>query len=133
MREVAHPASLSEALSLRATQVNSMREQPARLTEREHAVLARLGEAKTNAEIGRALFTSESAVKQSLTSILRKLGLGNRTGAALYFVKERMRVEQEEREREWQQLRERGARPDHPLHGGGDRGAPSGRGDHLGQ
>jgi DNA-binding NarL/FixJ family response regulator len=53
------------------------------LSEREKEVLACLGRGLTNAQIGDELFLSERTVKVHVSSILRKLGLPNRTSAAL--------------------------------------------------
>ena len=53
------------------------------LTAREMQVLASLMLGKTNREIGRELFVSESSVKTHVTSIFRKLGVSSRTEAAV--------------------------------------------------
>jgi DNA-binding NarL/FixJ family response regulator len=55
----------------------------AHLTLRELEVLAYLPSGKTNREIAEALFISESTVKAHLTSLYAKLGVSNRTKAAL--------------------------------------------------
>ena len=51
------------------------------LTEREMDVLNHLGEGKTNKEIALDLFITERTVKFHISSILGKLGAGNRTEA----------------------------------------------------
>ena len=53
------------------------------LTHREQEVLAYLTVGKTNREIATLLFISTSTVKGHLTSIYAKLGVSNRTEAAL--------------------------------------------------
>ena len=53
------------------------------LTVRELQVLACLTLGKTNREIGRELFVSESTVKTHMTSIFAKLDVSNRTEAAM--------------------------------------------------
>ena len=57
------------------------------LTEREMDVLRCLALGKSNKEIGADLFISEKTVKTHVGSILDKLGLADRTQAALYAVK----------------------------------------------
>jgi len=53
------------------------------LTDRERAVLARLAEGETNAEIGDSLYLSVGTVKTHVSSILAKLGIKTRVEAAL--------------------------------------------------
>ena len=53
------------------------------LTEREQQVLRLVAEGRTNAQIAKALFVSVKTVKYHLTSIFAKLGVANRTQAAL--------------------------------------------------
>jgi len=57
------------------------------LTEREMEVLRCLARGRSNKEIGADLFISEKTVKTHVGSILDKLGLADRTQAALYAVK----------------------------------------------
>jgi NarL family two-component system response regulator LiaR len=57
------------------------------LTEREMDVLRCLARGMSNKEIGAELFISEKTVKTHVGSILDKLGLADRTQAALYAVK----------------------------------------------
>ena len=57
------------------------------LTEREMDVLRCLARGRSNKEIGGDLFISEKTVKTHVGSILDKLGLADRTQAALYAVK----------------------------------------------
>jgi DNA-binding NarL/FixJ family response regulator len=56
------------------------------LTQRETDILALLAEGKSNRDISRALFLSEKTVKAHLAAIFRKLGVANRTQAAMAAV-----------------------------------------------
>jgi DNA-binding NarL/FixJ family response regulator len=59
---------------------------PESLTQRETDILALLSEGKSNREIARALFLSEKTVKAHLAAVFRKLGVANRTQAAMAAV-----------------------------------------------
>jgi DNA-binding NarL/FixJ family response regulator len=63
--------------------------QPAgvRLTAREREVLAEVARGRSNREIARALTLSEKTVKTHVSAILTKLGVQDRTQAALYAVR----------------------------------------------
>jgi DNA-binding NarL/FixJ family response regulator len=54
------------------------------LTEREREVLRLIGQGATNREIGEKLFISEGTVKNHVSNILARLGLRDRTQAAVY-------------------------------------------------
>ncbi|MGE7388928.1 response regulator transcription factor [Streptomyces sp. NPDC004126] len=54
------------------------------LNERERAVALGIGQGKSNAEIGEALYLGVSTVKTHVSSILTKLGLNNRVQVALF-------------------------------------------------
>ncbi len=56
------------------------------LTQRENDILALLAEGKSNRDISRALYLSEKTVKAHLAAIFRKLGVSNRTQAAMAAV-----------------------------------------------
>ena len=57
------------------------------LTSREREVLAELAHGRSNREIARALQVSEKTVKAHVSSVLAKLGVQDRTQAALYAVR----------------------------------------------
>jgi DNA-binding NarL/FixJ family response regulator len=59
----------------------------AALTEREREVLDQLARGRSNREIARELHVSEKTVKTHVSSILAKLGVQDRTQAALYAVR----------------------------------------------
>ena len=57
------------------------------LTAREREVLAELAKGRSNREIARALNVSEKTVKAHVSSVLAKLGVQDRTQAALFAVR----------------------------------------------
>jgi DNA-binding NarL/FixJ family response regulator len=59
---------------------------PESLTKRETDILALLAEGMSNREIARSLFLSEKTVKAHLAAVFRKLGVTNRTQAAMAAV-----------------------------------------------
>lgn len=59
----------------------------AQLTARELEVLGELAAGRSNREIARALSVSEKTVKTHVSSILAKLGVADRTQAALFAVR----------------------------------------------
>jgi DNA-binding NarL/FixJ family response regulator len=61
-------------------------QRPESLTQRETDILAQLSEGRSNREIARSLFLSEKTVKAHLAAVFRKLGVANRTQAAMAAV-----------------------------------------------
>ncbi len=61
-------------------------QRPESLTQRETDILEHLAEGRSNREIARALFLSEKTVKAHLAAVFRKLGVANRTQAAMAAV-----------------------------------------------
>jgi DNA-binding NarL/FixJ family response regulator len=57
------------------------------LTEREREVLVRIASGLSNREIARALVVSEKTVKTHVSNLFTKLGVQDRTQAALYAVR----------------------------------------------
>ena len=58
-------------------------EKVAALSDREKEVLRLLGTGESNADLARQLFVSEATVKTYVSRLLTKLGLANRTQAAI--------------------------------------------------
>jgi two-component system, NarL family, response regulator LiaR len=58
-----------------------------RLTPRERDVLAALAQGRSNREIARALRIGEETVKTHVSAVLAKLGLADRTQAAIYALR----------------------------------------------
>jgi DNA-binding NarL/FixJ family response regulator len=59
----------------------------AALTDREREVLVQIARGRSNREIARALVVSEKTIKTHVSNILMKLGLADRTQAALHAVR----------------------------------------------
>jgi len=62
----------------------------ASLTEREVGILRLIAEGRSNKEIAAALFLTEGTIKGYVSTIFDKLGVEDRTQAALYAVKHRL-------------------------------------------
>ena len=78
-------ALLAPAVAHRVQSVASRRADP--LTPREHEVLPLIARGLSNRLIARELALSEKTVKAHVSSILAKLGVADRTQAALYAVR----------------------------------------------
>ncbi|WP_339252614.1 response regulator transcription factor [Sporosarcina sp. FSL W8-0480] len=75
---------------LRGHNQTNTAELPAKLKElsdREVEVLTHLGEGLNNREIADALFITEGTVKNHVSNVIQKLGLRDRTQAAIYAVR----------------------------------------------
>lgn len=60
------------------------------LTEREVDVLKQVARGQSNKVIAKTLYISEKTVKNHLTNIFQKIGVADRTQAALYAIKEKL-------------------------------------------
>jgi DNA-binding NarL/FixJ family response regulator len=78
--------NLFEAIESTGDDANAPTRPQASLTQRETDILSLLAEGKSNRDISRALFLSEKTVKAHLAAIFRKLGVSNRTQAAMAAV-----------------------------------------------
>ncbi len=67
---------------------NKTRRKPAEhnLTPRQHDVLVQLAEGKSNKEIGKTLYLTESTIRAHVGAILRSFDVSNRTQAVRYAV-----------------------------------------------
>lgn len=84
-----HPKATSylvENLSNNKQKTNSIFD----LTKREMEVLKEIAKGKSNKEIAATLFITEKTVKTHVSNLLSKLGLQDRTQAALYAVKHQL-------------------------------------------
>ncbi len=81
-----HPEAAKLLLGM-ATRTRPVPDDASPLTERERQVIALLAEGQSNKQIARALSVSETTVKGHVANILGKLGLEDRTQAAVYAVR----------------------------------------------
>jgi DNA-binding NarL/FixJ family response regulator len=78
--------NLFEDQEASASTTNGHRRNEYSLTQRENDILALLAEGRSNRDIAQHLFLSEKTVKAHLAAIFRKLGVTNRTQAAMVAV-----------------------------------------------
>jgi DNA-binding NarL/FixJ family response regulator len=83
---VLSPRVIQNLFEDQETGTGSARRTEFSLTQREHDILALLSEGRSNRDIAGALFLSEKTVKAHLAAIFRKLGVTNRTQAAMMAV-----------------------------------------------
>ena len=79
-----HPDIMSKLVHMIADRRTASSESHARLTPRELEVLVLIAEGQSNREIATSLTISEKTVKTHVGHILNKLGLADRTQAAIY-------------------------------------------------
>ena len=80
-------ASLSSGFGGPAGSAGDGGPRPGTLTGREREVLALIAEGRSNREIARRLGVSEKTVKAHVSSVLAKLGVQDRTQAAVYAIR----------------------------------------------
>ena len=78
----------SKALTKLCRETENLQERIISLTEREKEILSFVAKGATNAEIAQGLSLSEQTVGNRLSGIFKKLGVRNRTEAAVYAVQE---------------------------------------------
>lgn len=84
-------ARLAEAMSRPAAPPEVRAGLPDGLTQREAEVLGQISLGRTNAEIAAALFVAETTVKTHINNAFAKIGARNRTEAAAYASRHRLR------------------------------------------
>ncbi|PLT30188.1 response regulator [Peribacillus deserti] len=82
-----HPKATSQLISALSGSGRNEKSLINELTKREQEVLLEIASGKSNKEISSALFITEKTVKTHVSNILSKLGLADRTQAALYAVR----------------------------------------------
>lgn len=82
-----HPKATSQLLTHLSGKSHSERKTIDELTKRELEVLKEIANGKSNKEIASDLFITEKTVKTHVSNLLAKLGLADRTQAALYAVR----------------------------------------------
>jgi DNA-binding NarL/FixJ family response regulator len=81
------PDAAAPLMAAHTTQATAPRGGLGSLTAREREVLDQLARGRSNREIARELHVSEKTVKTHVSSVLAKLGVQDRTQAALYAVR----------------------------------------------
>ncbi|WP_210364724.1 response regulator transcription factor [Bacillus sp. REN3] len=82
-----HPKATSLVLKHLTSRSRQEKNPISDLTKRELEVLKEIAKGKSNKEIASSLFITEKTVKTHVSNILAKLGLADRTQAALFAVK----------------------------------------------
>jgi len=77
----------------------------ARLTEREKTILFQIAKGKTNREIAADLYLAEKTVKNYVSTLLMKMGIRNRAGAAAHLVKAEADAHHEYPPADWNRVR----------------------------
>lgn len=85
-----HPKATSHLITKLSTDQSKSRHSIYKLTKREKDVLKEIAKGKSNKEIASSLYITEKTVKTHVSNLLSKLGLADRTQAALYAVKHRL-------------------------------------------
>ena len=81
------PTGLGKPRVLSKPQPSELQRPRPNLTEREKEILRLVCDGLTNAEIATCLQVSRETVKSELKRIFRKIGVGNRTQAAVLLVR----------------------------------------------
>lgn len=87
-----HPEVQQHLMREVAERASSAQEQPPHfsLTEREIGILRLIAEGRSNKEIAAVLYLTEGTIKGYVSTIFDKLGVEDRTQAALYAVRHRL-------------------------------------------
>ncbi|WP_423409555.1 response regulator [Heyndrickxia sp. MSNUG] len=85
-----HPKATSLVMKHLSSNNRQERKPLDNLTKRELEVLKEIASGKSNKEIASSLFITEKTVKTHVSNVLAKLGLADRTQAALYAVRNQL-------------------------------------------
>ena len=77
----------------------------ARLTPREKTILFQIAKGKTNREIAADLYLAEKTVKNYVSTLLMKMGIKNRAGAAAHLVRAEADAHHEYPPADWKRVR----------------------------
>ena len=88
--ELGQPSLSPEAAQVLIQKVNEPSQPGSDMTEREREILALMVEGKSNNEIAKCIFVSQSTVKFHVSNILSKLGVSSRTEAVALATKHRL-------------------------------------------
>ena len=81
------PSLSPEAAQVLIEAVNEPSQPESDMTEREREILALMVEGKSNNEIAKCIFVSQSTVKFHVSNVLSKLGVSSRTEAVALAIK----------------------------------------------